>query len=133
MTENYSNCPKNIVVNQLIRSQAKVTIEPNVKHGEPEITCLDYNIKPNHSCEGEQKLYYPPSNKCDKSKSKCSFVLSQLLLVEIPIEMDAKVNVKEGIVCCGTPHIRSLDKKHKTHNYDDTHESLTLFDDEDIH
>ncbi len=50
------------------------------------------------------------------SKQECNYTLTQIICIEIPISIDACVDIKEGIACCGKPKIQSvddLDKKRK--------------------
>lgn len=118
------------MVNQLIRSQAHVTIEPAIRHGRPKVSCLDYNIRPSYDWEEEEQIYCPPKDECIESSNKCSFILSQLFRVEIPIEMDVDVNVDKGIIRCGNPSIGPWDHKHKEINCDDFYENLNIYNDE---
>ncbi|NLB18510.1 MAG: hypothetical protein GX825_07260 [Syntrophomonadaceae bacterium] len=52
------------------------------------------------------------------SNQKYNYTLTQLICVEIPISIDADVDIKEGITCCGKPEVQSVDdisKKRKQH------------------
>lgn len=118
MLEKHISCPKETVVNQLIRTQARVTIRPIVKHGRPRIHCLGSDVKPSYDWDKNPKLRFTPDDweidseslhlspaECDRPENKCSFILTQLLCVEIPIEFDADVDVNGGIVHCSEPNI----------------------------
>lgn len=40
---------------------------------------------------------------------ECNYTLTQILCIEIPISIDANVDIKEGIACCGRPEIQSAE------------------------
>ena len=119
MSIEHTNCPKETIVSQLMKVQTQVTINPIVTHGRPKVYCLDSDIS--HGCNREEnpKSYYPAKEECSKPNNKCSFILTQLLCVEIPIELDVDVDVDKGIVCCGRPGIGSCDPRHKEQCCDD--------------
>jgi len=53
------------------------------------------------------------------SNGRCNYTLTQIICIEIPISMDADIDIKEGILCCGEPEILPVDDtsektKHKT-------------------
>ncbi|MGI6733614.1 MAG: hypothetical protein ACOX4J_05505 [Anaerovoracaceae bacterium] len=44
---------------------------------------------------------------------KYNYTLTQIICIEIPISIDADVDIKEGILCCGEPEIQPLDDINK--------------------
>lgn len=91
-------CPKfkkDLLVNQIVKAQAQVCIKPECSHGEARIYCLDTKIKPGCDCV-DMKDYHRPGEKC-------TFTVTQLFCVEVPVSLDFDVDVNEGITCCGKP------------------------------
>lgn len=92
------------IVRQLLKVQAQVKVTPFVKHGEPNVYCIDSQIKPKRKCHDYE--YEGDSHwESDCLRNKCNFTLTQLICVEIPICVDADIDIKEGIVCCGKPEV----------------------------
>jgi hypothetical protein len=104
MSNQYPDCSKETVVSQLVKAQAQVTIKPIVKHGQAKVYCLESDIRPGHEIK-KVNYWTRPQDRCEKPSNKCTFVLTQLLCVEIPIDFDVDVDVNKGITRCGTPKI----------------------------
>lgn len=60
--------------------------------------CCDRNPNQDTTCES------------GRSKTKCNYTLTQIICVEIPISIDADIDIKEGIVCCDRPNAKPIDK-----------------------
>lgn len=81
----------------------------------------DYCWHNRFHCDYESQYgdYYYENCEYDsvcRSKQHCNYTLTQIICIEIPISIDADVDIKEGITCCGKPKIQSvddLDKKRK--------------------
>lgn len=127
MPNQYNKCDKENTIEQLIKVQAQITVTPLVEHGNPKVYCIDSCIKPISDCCNQQCCncnYYDCNcyDYCDrnpnqnttcesgKSKTKCNYTLTQIICVEIPISIDADVDIKEGIVCCDRPNAKPIDK-----------------------
>ena len=102
MADKYTDC--DTVIHQFLKLQAQVNSTPRVKHGKPKVYCFYSNLKPDSKCtesaeytESETKAI---TNKCGDN---CSFTLTQLFCVQIPIAFDVDVDIDEGIVRCGKP------------------------------
>ncbi|NLB41823.1 MAG: hypothetical protein GX815_06090 [Clostridiales bacterium] len=104
MSNQYPDCSKETIVSQIVKAQAQITVNPIVKHGRPKVYCLESNIRP---CKQSKKVNYwtPPEDRCKKPSNNCTFTLTQLLCVEIPIEFGVDVDVNTGITRCGTAKI----------------------------
>ena len=104
MSNQYPDCSEETIVSQLKKAQAQISINPIVNHGQPRVYCLESNIRP--GVEAKRPNYWtPPQDRCGKPSTKCTFTLTQLLCVEIPIEFDVDVKVDKGIARCGTAKI----------------------------
>ncbi|MDD2190541.1 MAG: hypothetical protein PHS11_06725 [Eubacteriales bacterium] len=114
MHDQNNECGRENIIRQLLKVQAQVTVAPFVKCGETNVYCVDSHIKPNRNCKN--KKY-----GCDTfwesgcTRNECNFTLTQIIGIEIPISFDAKVEIKEGIVCCGRPELEneSEDRENK--------------------
>ncbi|NLJ57942.1 MAG: hypothetical protein GX339_03750 [Tissierellia bacterium] len=105
MDNQYNKCEKENLIRQLVEVQAQVSVIPHVRHGTPEVSCLDCCIKPNLNCC--EKDYYD-CGCCDWEyrRHKFNYTLTQLICLEIPIWIDADVEIKEGISGYGKPKIQ---------------------------
>lgn len=130
MPDQYNRCDKENIVSQLLKVQAQITVTPLVKHGNPNVYCMNSCIKPNsdycdHECDDCNDCDYDCCDCCDcgsdydtdwkprRTKDKCNFTLTQVICIEIPISIDADVDIQEGIVCCGRPDVKSIDDINK--------------------
>lgn len=95
MSDQHTKCDKENLVHQLLKVQAEVTITPLVTHGPPKVCCIDSEIKPDFDCDKWTEL--------KEANGKCSFTLTQIFCVEIPIELDVDVAIDKGIIGCGKP------------------------------
>jgi hypothetical protein len=120
------NCTKTIIANQLVKTQAVVTIEPIAQCGDPKVYCIGSNVKPRDDRKPKPKSFYPiiGGRSCDEQRSKCSFTLTQLLCIEIPIEIDVDIDLEQEIVCCGTPRIGPCTPRVEELNYEAEYEEL---------
>ncbi len=91
----HSNCEA--LVHQLLEVEAHVTITPLIKHGKPIISCVESDIQP--CCDSEKEK----EEKSETAARKCTFTVTQLICVEIPIAFDVEVDVDQGIATCCTP------------------------------
>ncbi|HNS79656.1 MAG TPA: hypothetical protein PKM17_13495 [Syntrophorhabdus sp.] len=94
MEDKHINCEETIV-HQMVKVQAQVSVEPYIKCGRSKVYCIDSHIRPDCECD---EIKEP--ERCDK---KCTFTLTQVICVEIPIAIGVDVDVDPGIVRCGTP------------------------------
>lgn len=129
LSDQYTNCEK--IICQLLEVQAQVSITPLVKHGTPTVYCSNSNIKPicnccdckcydcnydnceycnENCCENDCCYCYNQDSNCNtnwescNSKHQCNFILTQVVCVEIPISIDADIDIDEGISCCSKPY-----------------------------
>lgn len=94
MEDKHTDCEETIV-HQLVKVQAQVTVDPHVKCGKSKVYCIDSHIKP--GCECDDIIEH------DRCGDKCTFTLTQLFCVEIPVAIGVDVDVDSGIVHCGIP------------------------------
>ncbi|MEA4987348.1 MAG: hypothetical protein VB095_04765 [Anaerovorax sp.] len=129
MSDQYTNCEK--MIRQLLEVQAQITVKPLVEYGKPNVYCVDSSITPNPDCcncdcnSSVDNCYDCDCNYCDcdcydwgsnynavweseRSRHQCNYTLTQVICVEIPIYIEADVEIDEGIVCCDSPEIESL-------------------------
>lgn len=102
MSSNFE-CEKNTIVHQLVEVEAEITIKPIVKHGKPKVSCYEADVHSSNSSN---------CGKCkrkEKSCGKCTYSVSQIICVEIPVNFDVEVDVDKGITKCGKPHIGPCD------------------------
>lgn len=102
MSDQATNCGKVAIVHQLLKVGAQVTVKPIVKHGRPRAYCIDSHIKPGSDWE-EKKIVFHGGKDSERSDGKCTFTVTQVVCVEIPIAIGVDVDVDEGILRCGTP------------------------------
>ncbi|MFV0516588.1 MAG: hypothetical protein ACK5MV_04265 [Aminipila sp.] len=119
------NCDKNSVIQQQLQVQAEISISPVVEHGTPKLFCMDSKIIPNCNyrnkyCNNYNCPYYGNCydlcyfNNCHPNSSEeYNYTLCQTICVEIPIFLDAEVNIDKGISCCCEPKIKSTNNVNK--------------------
>lgn len=90
-----TDCDKEEIVHQFLEVQAQVTVTPLVNHGTPKAYCVDSDIKQ----DGNWDCVWRPGRRRDK----CTFTLSKVICVEIPITFDVDVDVDQGITRCCEP------------------------------
>jgi len=137
VSDQHAECDKEKIIRQLLKVQAQVTVTPLVKHGMPKVYCINSSLKRNFDCCVRECCDYDccHCDCCDccdccdwdpvydtawesgRTKHKCNFTLTQLICVEIPISIDADVDVDEGIVCCGRPDFKSIDDKNENNQF----------------
>lgn len=84
------------VVHQLVKVQAQVVITPLVKHGTPTVYCIAADLNQDCICDRYR------GDCCNiRRNGECSFTLTQVLCIEIPIAFDVDVDVNGKIACCG--------------------------------
>ncbi len=98
-------CPQNVVVSQLIKAETKVAVEPTICSGVPKVYCLESRIKPSRDCDGKQGPFPFTVGDSARHSGKCSFILTQLLCFEVPIEFGIDVDIEKGAVRCSRPCI----------------------------
>jgi len=128
----YKKCNKENIISQFVKVQAQVTVTPLVAYGKPKVCCINSSITPNPceccdynsyendcNCNSMDCNFYDWNTNYDetcesgKSETKCNFTLTQVICIEIPISIDADVNVKEGIACCGKHDVKPIDNINK--------------------
>nr|WP_315020012.1 hypothetical protein [uncultured Aminipila sp.] len=137
MLNENNKCDKENVIRQLMKVEAQVTVTPLVEHGHPKVYFVNSCINPNLDCSNDEcnncnycdclnhdshNSAYPfwgsdHSITCesDKSKHKFNYTLTQVICIEIPISIDAEVDIKEGIACCDSPDVNPKDDINKKH------------------
>ena len=80
------------VVSELVCVEAEVTITPTVTAGTPVVHCVDGPSL--ETCVGRG---FTPS-----ATGSCTFTVSQILCVNVPITFDATATTETGTVACGT-------------------------------
>lgn len=127
MLNQCNQCDKQNVIRQLVKVEAQVTVTPLVEHGAPKVYCTNSCINPNfdygnpecdscnycdcfnHESYNSACCYWDPNynttSECDRLKHKYNYTLTQVICIEIPIFIDAEVDIKEGIACCDKPDI----------------------------
>ena len=95
MSDCYDKCDKETIIHQLLKVQAQVSVEPLVEHGPPKVQCIRSSVRPGRFCNSKKYPLMP--------NDKCTYILTQVICVEIPIKLDVDVDIDQGIVCCGTP------------------------------
>lgn len=135
MPYKYKKCNKENIISQLVKVQAQVTVTPLVAYGKPKVCCIHSSLTPNsgYPCECCDHNSYEYNSNCNSmdcnfvewdaeynetcelgsSGSKCNFTLTQVICIEIPISIDADVNVKEGIACCDKHDVKPIDNINK--------------------
>lgn len=84
------------IVHQLVKVQAQVVITPLVKHGTPTVYCIAADLNQDCNCDRYR------GDCCNiRRNGECSFTLTQVLCIEIPIAFDVDVDVNGKIACCG--------------------------------
>lgn len=118
----YNKCDKENIIRQLMEVQAQVTVTPLINHGNPKVYCVNSCISPNYEynncnyCDCSYPDFYNSTccykgcdynTTCESSSSQCkyNYTLTQVICIEIPICIDAEVDIREGIACCGKPDI----------------------------
>lgn len=122
MSDQYTNYNKETIVHQLLKVQAQVTVTPTIKEGKPIIYCVKSDIKPGIDCDERKNAYYQKWKEPARVDNKCTFTLTQLLCVQIPISMDVGVDVDQGIVHCDTPQLGPCKFPHKEYDSADQEE-----------
>jgi hypothetical protein len=90
------------IVHQFLEVEADITVKPIIKHGRPMVSCIESDFKP--SCKYERgRTNYPGNREQENCGGKCTFTVTQVICVEIPISFEVDVDVDEGIVHCGRP------------------------------
>ncbi|MGI6678811.1 MAG: hypothetical protein ACOX2Q_07065 [Dehalobacterium sp.] len=127
MSGHYPRCDKETIVHQLVEVEARVTVLPLVRPGKPKVFCIDSYIREDCATDEEKRKDYYESydsrKRCGKEKQFCTFTVTQVICVEIPITIGADVDVDSGIARCGIADIGPcicLDTEKHTH--DDEHE-----------
>lgn len=92
----YSSCEKRALVHQCVEVNANVTVTPILDHGNPTVLCIKSEVYPGHCCKEE-------ITSCDCSSESCTFHVSQVLCVEIPISFGVEVDVDKGHIKCEKP------------------------------
>ncbi|MHC1723951.1 MAG: hypothetical protein AB9836_12195 [Aminipila sp.] len=131
MPDQFNVCNKENLIKQLLEVQAEVTVTPLVEHGNPKVYCLESSIKPNsyccnykcHNCNYCNCCSYEWYNckdnqnitpwECGDLRQQYNYTLTQVICVEIPLSIDADVNIKEGIVSCGRPDVKPINNKNE--------------------
>ncbi|TMU87051.1 hypothetical protein FGG79_02625 [Bacillus sp. BHET2] len=94
------------ILHQDVCVEAVVTIKPNVKIGKtPKVICGDTKIeKIKHKDRNQKPHHHHKEHKSPKSdhheEESCSFLVSQKLCIEIPLEFTAEAKVKPKKVAC---------------------------------
>lgn len=92
----YSSCEKRALVHQCLEINANVTVTPILDHGNPTVLCIKSEVFSGHSGKEE-------CGNCDICNESCTFHVSQVLCVEIPICFGVEVDVEKGNIRCGRP------------------------------
>lgn len=93
----YSSCEKRALVHQCVEINANVTVTPILDHGDPTVSCIKSEVCSGHSCKEKESV------NCDSCSESCTFHVSQVLCVEIPICFGVEVDVEKGHIRCGRP------------------------------
>lgn len=102
MVDKYNEC--DTIVHQFLKLQAQVNSTPRIKHGKPKVCCFYSNLKPDCTCTEDSEYTESETQAItDKCGNNCSFTLTQLFCVQIPIAFDVDVDIDEGIVRCSKP------------------------------
>lgn len=84
------------ILRQMVEVGAKVTVTPLVKPGKIKITCLKTRIN-----RGKGKAR-SDRGRCYLVKQH-SFVVTQMLSIQIPLRYGVRVDLEKGLVFCGNP------------------------------
>ena len=122
----HSDCNKETIIHQFLKMQAQVKSTPCIKHGKPKVYCLYSKLKPNSKCcestelETDAEIEAESGAIANKCGDNCSYILTQLFCVQIPITFDLDVDIDQGIVCCGEPALGPCKSKCKTCTAEET-------------
>jgi len=94
-----SHCKKRTTINQLLAVDAKVTVTPLVKHGKPLISSMKAKVQP--SWDDEKEISSDP----DRFSNGCTFTVTQVLCVRVPLSFGVVVDVDDGRVHCSPPQV----------------------------
>lgn len=101
MSDQNEKCKKEKHVYQLVKVQGQVRVKPKIKQGPARVYCLETDIRPHgERCRGI--VDFPQKDSINYEDS-CSFTVSQMLCVEVPIAFDAVAEVSRGRIVCGKP------------------------------
>jgi hypothetical protein len=114
MSEQHAQCPKPVVVGQLIRTETRISVEPTINQCAPRLYCLESHVKPYRDCDERPNPLSVPSAECTMPPSrKCTFVLTQLLCVEVPIEYGINIGLEDEKIHCGRPSVKPCELNSK--------------------
>lgn len=146
MSDQYNKCNKENIIRQCVKVEAQITVTPLVEHGDPKVYCINSSIHPTSDCCNRKRCAcnsydydfcdcnsydydfcdcnscnwdtdYDEACESERARHKCNFTLTQVICIEIPISIDAKVNIKEGIACCDRPDVKSVDNINKISHF----------------
>lgn len=93
----YSDCEKEALVHQLVRVDARVTVKPILNHGEPSVSCVSSEVRSGGGCDDGRY------DRVEGCSDRCTFYVTQIMCVEIPIRFGVEVDIDNNRIRCGTP------------------------------